>query len=47
MVKGISTEVLWEHLEEGESLDEVAAAFELDVADVSWASSYEMSRRAA
>jgi uncharacterized protein (DUF433 family) len=47
MVKGISTEVLWEHLEEGESLEEVAAAFELDVADVSWASSYEMSRRAA
>jgi uncharacterized protein (DUF433 family) len=47
MVNGISTEVLWEHLEEGEGFEEVADAFELDVADVSWASSYEMSRRAA
>jgi uncharacterized protein (DUF433 family) len=47
MVKGISTEVVWEHLEEGEAVEEVAAAFDLDTADVVWASSYENSHRAA
>jgi uncharacterized protein (DUF433 family) len=47
MVNGVSTEVLWEHIEAGEDLDETAAAFDLEAADVRWAFSYETSRRAA
>jgi uncharacterized protein (DUF433 family) len=47
-IKGVSTEVLWEHVEEaGEDLDEVADAFGLDVDDVRWALAYETSARAA
>lgn len=47
-VRGISTEVLWEHVEEaGEDVDEVADVFELSVDDVRWALAYETSLRAA
>ena len=46
-IKGISTEALWEHVESGEDLVEVAEAFDLDVDDVRWALAYETSARAA
>jgi uncharacterized protein (DUF433 family) len=46
-IKGISTEVLWEHDEAGEDVHEIAEAFGLTVADVRWAVSYESSARAA
>lgn len=46
-IKGISTEALWEHVESGEDLAEVAEAFDLDVDDVRWALAYETSARAA
>jgi uncharacterized protein (DUF433 family) len=46
-IKGISTEALWEHVESGEDLIEVAEAFDLDVDDVRWALAYETSARAA
>jgi len=46
-IKGISTEVLWEHAESGASLEEIADAFDLDVADVRWAVSYESAPAAA
>jgi uncharacterized protein (DUF433 family) len=46
-IKGISTEVLWEHAESGASLDEIADDFDLDVADVRWAVSHESAPAAA
>lgn len=46
-VKGISTEVIWEHAEVGEDADEIAEEFELDTSDVKWALSYEYAQRAA
>jgi uncharacterized protein (DUF433 family) len=46
-IKGISTEALWEHVESGEDLAEVAEAFDLDLDDVRWALAYETSARAA
>lgn len=46
-IKGISTEVLWEHDEAGEDVHEIAEAFGLSVSDVRWALSYESSTRAA
>jgi uncharacterized protein (DUF433 family) len=46
-IKGISTEVLWEHIEAGEDLPEVAEAFGLELDDVRWALAYETSARAA
>jgi uncharacterized protein (DUF433 family) len=46
-IKGISTEALWEHVESGEDLAEVAEAFDLDIDDVRWALAYETSARAA
>jgi uncharacterized protein (DUF433 family) len=46
-VKGISTEVLWEHVDAGEDFEDVAEAFDLDVSDVRWALAYETSLRAA
>ncbi|HEX6388591.1 MAG TPA: DUF433 domain-containing protein [Solirubrobacteraceae bacterium] len=46
-VSGISTEVLWEHDEAGESVEEIAHAFDLRPRDVRWALSYENSLRAA
>jgi hypothetical protein len=41
------TEALWEHIESGEDLAEVAEAFDLDIADVRRALAYETSARAA
>lgn len=46
-VKGVSTEALWEHVESGEDLAEVATAFDLEVDEVRWALAYETSFRAA
>ncbi len=45
-VAGISTEVLWEHDQAGESADEIAAEFELPGDTVRWALAYETSARA-
>ena len=46
-IHGISTEVLWEQVEGGAGMDEVAESFGLALADVRWAYSYESSARAA
>jgi uncharacterized protein (DUF433 family) len=46
-VRGISTEAIWEHVDEGEDLEEVAQAFGMTVADVRWAVSFEGARLAA
>jgi len=46
-VRGISTEVLWEHDEAGEDVERIAEDFGLDVADVRWALAYENAQRAA
>lgn len=47
-VKGISTEVLWEHVEEaGENLEDVAEGFDLSQTEVRWALAYETSLRSA
>ena len=46
-VKGISTDVLWEHAEAGEDIEETARAFDLQPDDVRWALAYETSLRAA
>ena len=46
-IKGISTEVLREHDEAGEDVEEIAEAFNLSVEDVRWALAYETSARAA
>jgi uncharacterized protein (DUF433 family) len=45
-VVGITTEVLWEHDQAGESTDEIAAEFELPGETVRWALAYETSARA-
>lgn len=44
-VGGISTEVIWEHSEDGEDDDEIAEVFRLTPRDVAWALSYEKPRR--
>jgi uncharacterized protein (DUF433 family) len=47
-IKGISTSILWEQVEEaGEDITEVADAFDLEVSDVRWALAYETSARSA
>ena len=46
-IDGISTEVLWEQVEDGAGLDELAEEFSLASASVRWAWSYENSARAA
>lgn len=46
-IKGISTESVWEQVEEGVDLDEVAETFQLTVPDVRWALAYENAARAA
>jgi uncharacterized protein (DUF433 family) len=43
-IKGISTDVLWEHDLAGEDVGEIADTFEPTVDDVRWALSYENSR---
>lgn len=45
-VNGISTEVIWEHIDAGEGEEEVTEAFGLSLGDVRWALSYEAGRRA-
>ena len=47
MVHGISTEVLWEHDDAGEDVEEIADDYGLEPADVGWALSYENALRAA
>jgi uncharacterized protein (DUF433 family) len=46
-VKGISTEILWEHDQSGETTAEVAEEYGLSDEDVRWAIAYETSARAA
>jgi uncharacterized protein (DUF433 family) len=46
-VKGISTEILWEHEQAGEAVIDIANDFDLTEEDVRWALSYETSVRAA
>jgi uncharacterized protein (DUF433 family) len=46
-VKGISTAVLWEHVDAGEGIEEVAETFDLAVSDIHWALAYENSLHAA
>lgn len=45
-VHGISTEVIWEHSDDGEDDAEIAQVFGLQLADVAWALAYEKPRRA-
>ncbi len=46
-IRGISTEVVWEHAAGGEDEEEIAQAFDLSLADVRWALAYELPLRAA
>jgi uncharacterized protein (DUF433 family) len=46
-VSGISTDVLWEQVEAGTGVDEVAEDYGLTVRDIRWAVSYETAARAA
>ncbi len=45
-IGGISTEIIWEHDESGESIEEIADTFDLSEEDVRWAISYEAPRAA-
>jgi uncharacterized protein (DUF433 family) len=46
-VGGVKTSTIWEHLQSGESSDEVAEVFDLSKRDVQWAAAYENSVNAA
>jgi uncharacterized protein (DUF433 family) len=46
-VGGVSTEVLWEHVEAGESLEEVVFDFGVSEAELRWAVAYETAARVA
>jgi hypothetical protein len=46
-VRGISTEVLWEHADSGANNRELVEAFDLTVSEVQWALAYENMPRAA
>jgi uncharacterized protein (DUF433 family) len=46
-IKGISTETIWEQEDVGEDVETIAAVYQIDVADVRWALSYENAQRAA
>jgi uncharacterized protein (DUF433 family) len=46
-VRGISTEVVWEHIEADESFGEVSDQFDLTPDEARWAYAYETSARAA
>jgi uncharacterized protein (DUF433 family) len=46
-VDGIRTEVIWEHLDAGESVAEVADTFDISERSVRWADSYESALRAS
>ena len=43
----ISTEILWEHEQSGETIGEVAEEYGLSDEDVRWVIAYETSARAA
>ena len=45
-VHGISTEALWEHDQAGETVEEIADEFDVEVEQVRWALAYETSARA-
>jgi uncharacterized protein (DUF433 family) len=45
-ITGIATEVLWEHEQAGESVEEIAAEFSMPPNLVLWALAYETSARA-
>lgn len=45
-VRGVSTEVLWEHDQAGESVEEIAGEFDVPSDSVRWALAYETSARA-
>ncbi len=45
-IGGISTSAIWEHLEDGADVDEVATAFSLRTDQVAWARAYESSLHA-
>ena len=45
-IEGISTEAIVEHLDGGEDEEEVARQFGLELEEVQWAQSYELSHRA-
>ena len=46
-VRGISTEVLWEHADSGADTHELAETFDLTVSEIQWALAYENAQRAA
>ncbi len=46
-IGGIKTEIVWEHLEADETVEEVAQDFGLTVDEVHWAHAFETSLRAA
>lgn len=46
-IRGISTEVLWEQVEDGADVNDIADDYGLTVGDVRWAVSYETAARAA
>lgn len=45
-IKGISTEAIWEQVDVGEDVEDVAKVYGLETADVRWALAYENSQRA-
>ena len=45
-IGGISTDILWEHDQAGEAVDEIASDFDLTPDNVRWALAYENSVRA-
>jgi len=46
-VRGVATEVIWEHDQDGAAVDEIADDFSLQADDVRWALAYEFAQRAA
>lgn len=46
-IKGISTHVIWEQVESGEEIDDIAEVYELKERDVRFAHAYENTARAA
>lgn len=46
-IKGISTEAIWEQVEDDVEIEEVAETYQLTVADVRWALAYENALHAA
>jgi uncharacterized protein (DUF433 family) len=46
-IRGISTEAIWEQVDEGEEVQDIAQVYGLTVAEVRWALAYENSQQAA